>query len=160
MTNTAEQPEAKYGFHKGLPIVERTVEVRGMEGGFSKGASVQAAPDDVTQDFYFAGKGRPKGERYDFLVANEKSRGWKLFGPDDGKPEAVRQVHIATVLGAGYADEGLVGDAVHAFMEAAANAEAERKLGQASFGVSVPEGAEGEEGTISPLRRRAKKEGE
>jgi hypothetical protein len=95
MAEAADEIEATYGHHKGLPIVEKTVEVRGMEGGFSRGASVQVGPEDVTADFFFAGKGRPKGERFDYLVADEKKGGWRLYVPTDGKPTAVRQVQIA-----------------------------------------------------------------
>src|SRR5260221_6921365 len=38
MPEAAQEIEAKYGYHEGLPIVEQTIEIRGMEGGFSRGA--------------------------------------------------------------------------------------------------------------------------
>lgn len=117
--------------HRGLPVVGRRAEVRGMEGGLNKGVTVQTIPDG-TDDVFFTGKARPKGERYDYVCKTDKGA-WRSYGPEDDEPEGVICVRIFVSLFAMFADADVVGESVHEAMEAAAQAEALRTEGQQSL---------------------------
>ena len=135
--STAKHPESDETIvpeqYKGYPIVGVRGEFRGLDGGFNKGTSVQGVPTEL--DVFFAGKARQKGERYDYVV-KAKNGDWRSYGPDDDEPEGVIYVRIYVSLFAMFADEELVGKAVHSVMEAAAEAEALRKEGQQAFTIS------------------------
>ena len=135
--STAKHPESDKTIvpdkYKGYPIVGVRGEFRGLDGGFNKGTSVQGVPTEL--DVFFAGKARQKGERYDYVV-KAKNGDWRSYGPDDTEPEGVIYVRIYVSLFAMFADEELVGKAVHSVMEAAAKAEALRKEGQQAFTIS------------------------
>jgi hypothetical protein len=135
--STAKHPESDEAIvpeqYKGYPIVGVRGEFRGLDGGFNKGTSVQGVPTEL--DVFFAGKARQKGERYDYVVQG-KNGDWRSYDPDDDEPEGVIYVRIYVSLFAMFADEELVGKAVHSVMEAAADVEALRKEGQQAFTIS------------------------
>lgn len=147
--------EAKYGTHKGLPIVDERGEFRGMDGGLNKGVRVQAIEFDDFDDKFIAGKVRPIGERFDFVVKGDNGE-WRSYAPADEKPTGVIRVRIYKVLGGGFVDEETVSVGVHKIMEDYATAEALRKEGQQSMSMSQPEGGDATPKNVSPMRQRAR----
>ena len=127
MAEAARQDEGSLGEYKGYPILDVKIEWRGLEGGLTDAVKVGSQFVSEPEDFVFiASKGRKIAERYDVVRDDDDIiKGWVL-------------TQVFKALGADFADERIVGAALHATMEKVAHAKAFKKGGQLTL--TDPEG--------------------
>ena len=118
------------GEYKGYPILDVRIEWRGLNGGLTDAVRVGSKHvTDLEEQPFIASKGRKIAERYDVVFDDD----------DEMLIEGVTLVQIFSAIGADFADEKLVGAAVHRTMNLVREAEALRKSGQGSLGFTLPD---------------------
>jgi hypothetical protein len=130
--------DSSLGSHLDLPIKKTAIIVNQLGAGLSKAVEIDPIVIDAGEYAFLAVKVKKVKDRYDYIE------------DDDGATDGCVLVQIFNAVGATFADEKLIGAAVHKMMGKVKEAEALRKSGQQAF--TLPDDIEEELSNVAQIR--------